>query len=206
MPARRLGLQAHTASGAAQWGGDALRRGGAQHLAAAGIDVWRIQALARHSSNAILGYLDGVHARNLGNIAAEASMGRSIDSIRSELRALSDRVTREQAKVHLSSCMPASVAPAVALDPLEVLPELASKPLFSSSPEDDNSGYVISRGPRGRAHLRKHGNPDRTWCGWWWNAASGATLSQTTGDCTVCAKCTRAALQRFEQSSSSGSE
>eukprot|EP00969_Alexandrium_andersonii_P153836 6802470-Alexandrium_andersonii.AAC.1 len=33
------------------WGGHALRRGGAQYLGAAGVEVWRIQALARHSTS-----------------------------------------------------------------------------------------------------------------------------------------------------------
>ena len=44
-----------------------MRRGGVQFLARQGVDVWRIQALARHSSAAILGYLDNVH----GNSAAD---------------------------------------------------------------------------------------------------------------------------------------
>eukprot|EP00969_Alexandrium_andersonii_P170951 7558153-Alexandrium_andersonii.AAC.1 len=33
------------------WGGHALRRGGAQYRGAAGVEVWRIQALARHSTS-----------------------------------------------------------------------------------------------------------------------------------------------------------
>jgi integrase len=75
--ARQLRLPLKSPTGAPAWGGHALRRGGAQHLAASGVDIWRIQALARHSSDAILRYLDGVHTRNLGN-TADAALGRSL--------------------------------------------------------------------------------------------------------------------------------
>ena len=50
--AQQLGLRIRTPAGAEAWGGHAFRRGGAQFLAAQGIDTWRIQALARHLSNA----------------------------------------------------------------------------------------------------------------------------------------------------------
>ena len=56
--ARLLKLPLRTPTGAPAWGGHALRRGGAQFLGASGVDVARIQALARHSSSAILGYLN----------------------------------------------------------------------------------------------------------------------------------------------------
>eukprot|EP00969_Alexandrium_andersonii_P066569 2934541-Alexandrium_andersonii.AAC.1 len=52
--ATRLALPIAAASGAGRWGGHALRRGGAQFFGAAGVDVWRAQALARHRSGAIL--------------------------------------------------------------------------------------------------------------------------------------------------------
>ena len=75
--ADRLQIPTQTASGAQSWGGHALRRGGAQFLATRGIDIHRIQALARHSSNAILLYLDGVHAQHLGNLALQATSSTS---------------------------------------------------------------------------------------------------------------------------------
>ena len=86
--ASKLGKPMLSRSGAPAWGGHALRRGGVQYLAARGIDVRRIQALARHSSGAILSYSDGVHAKNLGNIAAEAERNRSLQIVQAELREL----------------------------------------------------------------------------------------------------------------------
>ena len=47
-------------------GGHTIRRGGAQFLALAGIEVFKIQALARHSSTAIIGYFgDTLTAPNI---------------------------------------------------------------------------------------------------------------------------------------------
>ncbi len=75
-------------NGKPDFGGQPLRRGGAQYLARCGVDIWCIQAFARHSSSAILIYLDGVHRETLGNIAAEASLGRSVQKVREELDGL----------------------------------------------------------------------------------------------------------------------
>ena len=54
----------------------ALRRGGPSSRDA-GVEVWPIQALARHPSDVILAYIEGSHVQALINIAAEASLGRS---------------------------------------------------------------------------------------------------------------------------------
>ncbi len=86
--ARLLGLRVTAVSGAPLWGGHALRRGGAQHLARSGVEVWRIQALARHSSAAILKYVENAHIPTLNSLAAEAAAGRSIAALRDELRTL----------------------------------------------------------------------------------------------------------------------
>eukprot|EP00969_Alexandrium_andersonii_P029712 1297360-Alexandrium_andersonii.AAC.1 len=40
-------------------------------LCAVGVGVWRIQALARHTSTAILDYLQGSHLASLSNVALE---------------------------------------------------------------------------------------------------------------------------------------
>eukprot|EP00969_Alexandrium_andersonii_P206300 9114736-Alexandrium_andersonii.AAC.1 len=65
--AASLRLPLTTPSGAERWGGHALRRGGAQFFGAAGVEIWRIQALARHSSGASLGYLQDSHLPALSN-------------------------------------------------------------------------------------------------------------------------------------------
>eukprot|EP00969_Alexandrium_andersonii_P055924 2464859-Alexandrium_andersonii.AAC.1 len=88
-----LSLPLTTASGASRWGGHALRRGGAQFFGAAGVDIWRIQALARHSSGAILGYLQDSHLATLSNVALEAVLQRDLAQLRADVTAL-----RAQAK------------------------------------------------------------------------------------------------------------
>jgi len=50
-----------TRRGASKWGGHAFRRGGAHLLAALGLSREDIKAIARHSSNAIDGYLEGAN-------------------------------------------------------------------------------------------------------------------------------------------------
>ena len=86
--AARLHLELFNSNGTEKWGGHALRRGGAQFLGAAGVDVWRIQALARHSSNAILGYLQDSHLASLSNVALEAALQRDLSQLRAEVTAM----------------------------------------------------------------------------------------------------------------------
>ena len=57
--ASAAGHSASTRRGAGKWGGHAFRRGGVHLLATLGFSRDEIKALARHSSSAIDGYLDG---------------------------------------------------------------------------------------------------------------------------------------------------
>ena len=57
--ARYLGLEVQRADGSRRFTGHALRVGGAQSLSRAGFDAWAIALLARHSSQAVLGYIRG---------------------------------------------------------------------------------------------------------------------------------------------------
>ena len=139
--AKRIGLPTETKSGAPAFGGHSLRIGGVQHLARSGIDIWRIQALARHSSNAILTYLDGIHAKNLGNIAAEAQLGRSIASMRTELKLLKDHVGAGQPDQVNAALKPRPFQRPVATTVAEVLPEPDLQP-----PLPATGLYVRSRG------------------------------------------------------------
>ena len=88
----QLGLPSHSASGAPLWGGHSMRIGGVQYLGKSGVEVSRIQALARHSSTAIHGYLQGTHAQAMTNVAAEAGFSRSLASLQQELQALQTHV------------------------------------------------------------------------------------------------------------------
>ena len=86
--ARRIGLPVNSDNGAKAWGGHAARRGGAQFLARSGVEVWRIQALARHSSDAILLYIESTHVDSCSGIASEAVLQRSLDQLREEVSLL----------------------------------------------------------------------------------------------------------------------
>lgn len=70
--ASALGEPARTRSGAERWGGHALRRGGVHFLAAAGVPTLDIQLHARHSSSAIMAYLDGANLAQLRSMFARA--------------------------------------------------------------------------------------------------------------------------------------
>jgi hypothetical protein len=59
------GESANTNSGALRWGGHAGRRGGIQLLSTLGASTIDVQAHARHSSSATLGYLQGLNAAAL---------------------------------------------------------------------------------------------------------------------------------------------
>ena len=63
-------------------------------LAACGVELWRVQAMARHSSNAIALYVGQAHLPSLQNIAAEAGLHRALEGTRRELHTLSAEVSK----------------------------------------------------------------------------------------------------------------
>ena len=73
-----------------------MRIGGVQYLGKSGVEVARIQALARHSSNAIHGYLQGTHAEAITNVAAEAGFSRSLASLQRELQSFQTQVNADK--------------------------------------------------------------------------------------------------------------
>jgi hypothetical protein len=118
--AQLLHLNITHSSGASAFGGHSLRRGGAQYLARAGVGIWRIQALARHSAIAILGYVADAHISSLSTIASEPTTGRAFESLRGEFRALQGGGDRAR-RVSLTPSTPApsggaSAAAAVSTD------------------------------------------------------------------------------------------
>ena len=56
----------------------------------------RIQALARHSSNAFHGYLQGSLAKAISNVAAEAGFSRSLASLQRELQSLQTQLSADK--------------------------------------------------------------------------------------------------------------
>jgi integrase len=70
--ARLFGLQLVSYNGAPRFTGHALRATGAVHLAAAGVELWRIQLLGRWGSDAFKVYLRDAPASMLHSIALDA--------------------------------------------------------------------------------------------------------------------------------------
>ena len=201
--AELLELDLNTAAGAPAWGGHAMRRGGAQYLAASGIDVWRIQALARHSSHAILGYLDGIHANHLGNIAAEAELGRSLQGMREELRLLKSSASSAQAPDANALVALPPTQLQVATIPDEVV---AAPPLPREQRPLPKGEYVYAQAPGAKVHIRRPTEPTRTWCNWQWTRQPKAQVSETTWDGKpMCIRCTACALKNDDLDSESSS-
>ena len=208
--AKLLGLPLENTNGSDAWGGHAMRRGGAQHLGACGVDVWRIQALARHSSSAILLYLEDSHVLSLGSVAAEAAMGRSLDQVRSELRAL------EAQKRELSLPLPGpSTSIQVPVDIDDVLGTVDQKGPGPGDPGPcpNKFPFVLSCPNKGRVHVRDPAAPDITLCRWKWRGAKAAEPVWNQACGLPCTKCVAASLkstasarrQSEDQSSSSES-
>ena len=83
--AESFGLPTTVASGAPVFGGHCLRRGGAQYYAAAGVDVWKIQCLARHSSQAIARYLDNALETTTSDLPNLAAHGKDLKAVREQI-------------------------------------------------------------------------------------------------------------------------
>ena len=167
------------------WGGHALRRGGAQYLARSGVDVWRIQAMARHSTSQILTYIEGEHFATLNSIPMEAALHRDLENARMELSHL-----RAQA---VSNSTPASSSTA----PQEP----------AQAPQRPTRPYVLAaKGTR--IHLRAK-TTGFARCGWFYARAQhrflASALSDNPGDvvplCSICAR-----QPSTSSSSSSGRE
>ena len=200
--AERLGLPLLESSGAQRWGGHALRRGGAQYLGRSGVEVWRIQALARHSSSAILGYLGDSHISSLSSVAAEAAAGRSLAAVRAELTAL-------QREVEAGRRPPEAVAAALAPPPggpgagvvVAVRPADCRRPPAGRPPA---VGFVLSRRPHGRLHRPHRWVAGLTECGWAWERHEAAAfLVQVRAGAPDCIRCFGAPAGSAQSSGSS---
>lgn len=214
--AKRLNLPLRSPQGAPRWGGHALRRGGAQYFAAAGVELWRIQALARHSSAAILGYLDQAHVAALGSVASEAAAGGRIRDLRCELQSLRTRIRQAHMASPVQLEAPAEVVaqapnsrssirvPLRAQDLVPLRPAAAPGPPAASSMPP----FILG----GLAHRRDPSRPEWTLCAWHWTASRTAQAAQSPGDALACLRCakrgthTPAATRSCSSSSSASSD
>ena len=170
-----LGLPTTGHGGAELYGGHAWRRGGAQYLARAGVEIWRIQALARHSSGAILGYIENAHIPALAGIAAEAALGRSLAAVRIELDLLREQVSREKLSLDMVSNRNEAGSGLVQLALTDVLSDHLGDEASSAGSEvaqaegSDGSPrwvYVTSTRAGGKVHTVSPSGGKRALCGW----------------------------------------
>ena len=158
--AHLLGLATRAASGAELFGGHSLRVGGIQFLGRCGVEVARIQVLARHSTSATLRYLQDAHAHAMNNVAAEAGLHRTLESLKEELKLLQSRVP----------------APSVALE-------------APTAHDGDLAHSVWNPGVSSRLHFTKHEDPTRTLCGWRWIKCPRSVPNPPPTCAPVCARC-----------------
>ncbi len=122
-----------------------MRRGGAEYLAAAGVDVWRIQALARRSSAAILAYIEKAHVPTLKSISVEAASGRQQHALATEVAKLKELICKS----------------------LRVKePNESVRPYHSQ--DNVNAKWICTEKAGGKIHTKSKSSPGITLCKWPW--------------------------------------
>ena len=176
MAASMLGLPLSSDTGAPRWGGHALRRGGAQYLATRGVDIFRIQCLARHSSSAIVAYVEDAHAVAIADVAPEAVIHGRLRQAKSELSAIL------QATQDAQDRRDAAAAP---------LPLPASEGMTHP-----RGAYVVSDRGAGKMHIVDPDHPDTTACRWRFAAQKSALLTEDPATAPPCTRCVGVSLRR----------
>ena len=172
--AAQLGKPAKSHSGAPCWGGHAMRRGGAQYLAAAGVDIWRIQALARHSSAAVLLYIEKAHVPTLKSISVGAASGRKGHALAVEVAKLKDLLGKH-------------------LRPQAVQTDTITQ----TSLDETNSKWICVNKQGSKVHTKSKTYPGKSLCEWPWALAPNVIqcndqFGPPNDYRRTCIKCTRA--------------
>lgn len=165
--AARYGLATHHASGAPRYTGHTARASGAQHLAARGIELWKIQIFGRWSSAAFLRYIRSSPLASMTKLASEAAAREPANAQRTQpLRLQAD---------------------AAQLEEVEPPPTQAT---FSVG-----HPYVVNTTPGGKCHrVLDHSAtiPPRQWrthCGWYFGRGYtefDLTTALRGSQCRVC--------------------
>ena len=146
--------------------------------------MWRIQALARHSSNAILAYLEEANLTALRGLSTDAALGRSIESVRAELAVLTAeaRADRMQRMATPPQKEATAAQAAMVTDVQEVL--LPEDPAPENSP-----AYVVSTLPAGKVHMIDPRCSSMTFCRWPWRDSKHHIQAQSPQGFRPCVKC-----------------
>ena len=94
--AELLGRPLCWGDGTQKFTGHALRVGGAQSLARAGLDTWCIALLARHTSSAIFGYVRDAPLGGSDQFAQRATQARALTQERHQMRQLLTRAAASE--------------------------------------------------------------------------------------------------------------
>jgi hypothetical protein len=178
--ALKLGLPLQRPSGAETWGGHALRLGGVQYYGAAGVEVFRVQALARHSTSTILKYLEGAHHSTLGGVAAEAVVGRSLAQVRAELQSLQserDRMSLLARPSRGATLIPLDLDQILDHDHADSSDAAIAAPL--ELPPMESHPFVTNTRASVRVHDRNPHRPHVTRCRWQFAGAPHAQVCRS---------------------------
>ena len=109
-----LQLPSHTLSKTDKWGGHSLRRGGVQYMCSEGVDLCKVAAIARSTSNSILAYVDNSLLEQTKSVARDIAKNTIQEEQVSQPAASSDnthigpapakpyvKATRPRSKIHI---------------------------------------------------------------------------------------------------------
>ena len=178
-----------------------MRVTGAVFLAKSGVDIWRIQALGRWGSEAIRLYLRNSHVQSLGNVTAEAQIGRSLELAKAELLTLQAKARELGAAVEAehenrTTILSSGGHNAVPVTDSDLLDNEVrgneNEQVVEPSPELE---LVVNKNGPGRLHIIRVGDcntPPRLWrtkCGWQFGLAANAEKTNDWGAATMCPTC-----------------
>ena len=133
---------------------------GNQFLGSAGVEPWRIQALARHFSSATLRYLKDSHVHARPEIFYDTVNQKSIADLKSELKGL----TKEVATLKVSSESKSSWPPPAKVNDIN--------PFSGEAPPGLN--FVHSIRSNAKLHIVDSSSRGWTYCDWAFSAVSSS--------------------------------
>ena len=170
-------------------GGHALRCGGVEYLARAGVEFWRIQALLRLSSGAIVHYLDYAHISYLNTISSEAAAGRSLTVFRDELAVLKALADKGQAEyTDLANAIENTKKTSAQID-VPVADAILLQPTTTGPPSSPPLKFIIATHATGKTRIRDKRFPTLTLCGWAWAMRKAAFPSASPSGAEPCDRC-----------------
>ena len=199
--ASQLGLPSSHPNGARCWTGHTARVSGAMHMAAANIELWRIQIYGRWGSPAFLLYIRDAPIQQLDSLAMESSAQLSIQAAQHQLKDLLQQV--QTAKDSLQQCI--ALPTASMLEDCEATAPPAPEPTSSDR-------LVKNRSSGGKVHLTQWFDPDahprqwRTRCAWQFGLQeTDYEFVSEASNSIKCQKCFPALRKRRKPNSSSSS-